>query len=127
MGFYIEAKNKEGHALGSKSFRVSELNNVKVFYKALGLEKELSENDWSGDKTEKDFSLEQIKNAIQYIEENGYHDKEDVEDLHPLVAAITGMYNREIDVEKEKEFTLQFFDVCKKIAEQDGKVRIYFG
>ncbi|MFA9557930.1 hypothetical protein ACERII_11540 [Evansella sp. AB-rgal1] len=110
MGFYIEAKTKDGHTFASKSFRVMD-PNVKHFYSAFGLE-EPGPDDWSGDGRKLKLSVNQLKQARVYLSKTEFYNKVDNTRLHPLVSLFSSLDSSEIDGEKDKEFRLKFLDEC---------------
>ena len=125
MGFYIEARTKEGRLIGSKSFQVWN-PNVEHFYKSLGLENPYGQ--YSGDKGEISFTAEQLLDAYKYIENIEFYNEPIIEKLDPFVGMLTiagGV--QKLDAKAEKERTLEFLDFCAAVALKEGSVILNMG
>lgn len=124
MGFYNEAKNSKRQVLAIKKYEVWN-PNVQFLYEALGRENPYGE--FSGKGEEIEYSLQEIERALEAVETYTFHDQIIFEKLHPLVASMCCGYKDRIDKEREKKILIKFLQCCREIAEQEGKVTIYFG
>ncbi|MFB5197618.1 hypothetical protein ACE198_22365 [Neobacillus sp. KR4-4] len=125
MGFYTEARTKEGRLIGSKSFQVWN-PNVEHFYKSLGLENPYGQ--YSGDKGDISFTAEQLLDAYKYIENIEFYSEPIIEKLDPFVGMITIVGGvQKLNSKAEKERTLEFLDICAAVALKEESVILNMG
>lgn len=124
MGFYLEARSDNGGVFATKSFTVWN-PNIEHIYVALGLENPYGE--FSGNKEDATFTVEQLKSAIGYIENASFYSEPQIEKLHPFLLMMMGGNITTIDIDEEKKKTLKFLTVCLDEATKSNGVIINLG